>query len=813
MSAPLRIAHFPHVLEDYVPEDFPRPIKLPLGLPLNSSVENLPTIEKLLGAVTSRSFDLILVNRPALSGSSLDEIIDVLERCPDCPVLGVYGFDTRPTPTLDPEMPVNLIERIVDSAWMNEMADRAFKQRRWIRHHDELTSRVEAAHREVALKNQQIASREERLARLDKHVFDFFTLSQLGKTLSAIKSLEDLSRTFLTMVQEIHDSACCGLLLYDDYSKTFFLQDAVGLRFEDFEGESFSLESGTFSQLLKAGDPFPAVDSAGNYRFSIIITKLGLDRLKPHVWVPIKVRTQLIGILVIGSKPDGMAYHAEEMSFIAQMTTQAGVALETARINIQKERATRDLQKKMESLSILYSVSKAMNFMNDLRRVLRLILDKAVDAVGAEKASLMLIDEDTGELVVKAVRGIPSDIEEKINSGEVECQRIPYGEGIAGRVAATRSHILVDSVKGSNHFLGADQSFVDNILCVPLLSGDSCLGVINVTNKKSGEKFNEDDVNIMLTLAGQAAVTINNAKLYYLAITDGMTQLHIRRYFQQRLKEEVSRAKRFKHPLSVIIFDLDRFKLINDTHGHEAGDVVLVSVARIIKTQLRDVDMAARYGGEEFAIICPETTAEDGRVVAERLRNVIQSNRVPFGDVQLSISASFGIATCPDLVEDPDDLVRLADMALYRAKDKGRNRVEIATLADVPRLEAQRVESPDRASGTESPISGFEHASFDPDSPASLRGPEGTELRDTSQTYSPDEGSDSIKTGDGIDGSGAPAILKPQRRSRLIPKLDTVLGLDSASEKSRPQAANASVSHESAPPESVASPEDGETAH
>ncbi|MDX9859504.1 MAG: diguanylate cyclase [Rhodospirillales bacterium] len=171
-------------------------------------------------------------------------------------------------------------------------------------------------------------------------------------------------------------------------------------------------------------------------------------------------------------------------------------------------------------------------------------------------------------------------------------------------------------------------------------------------------------------------------KIREMAVTDELTGLFNRRHFFERLKVEMNRAKRYGHPLSCVILDLDHFKRVNDTHGHPAGDSVLRSVAQVLQSNCRSADVLARYGGEEFVGILPETTIEGAASMAEKVRMAIESMAVAVADGQdVRITASFGVAgvTQSDGAEiDEDELTRLADQALYRAKTTGRNRVECA---------------------------------------------------------------------------------------------------------------------------------------
>jgi len=515
---------------------------------------------------------------------------------------------------------------------------------------------------------------------LEKKVFDFFTLSQLGKSLISIQDMENLARVFTSAIYETSDAKNVALLIYDLEKKAFTYHYSVGLEVEKVKDIHFVEEEGLFWRVINGGEPFPIKDSNGSYHFERVIKKFHLELLESHTWVPLMVKNVLRGVLTLSEKKDGSLYSGPELVFISQLATQAAVAIDSAILNQQKSRATVALGKKMENLSVLYDVSKAMNFVNDLKKTLLLILDKSRSAVNAQKGSIMLLNKETQMLEVKVVRGIDPIAEKKINDGEFECTKIKVGEGVAGKVAETMQYMVVDNTANDNRFKKSENSNVDNIVCLPLVAEGECIGVMNVTNKMTGEKFSEEDVNLLLTLAGQVAVTINNANLYHLAITDGLTQLFINRYFRQKLHDEILRAKRYKHPLSLIMTDIDHFKKFNDTYGHQQGDAVLVTTAKIYRKTVRETDIPCRYGGEEFAIILPETDSEGAALTAERLRKEVESYEYPgLKGEKLKVMISLGVATYPVHAEDVEGLIEKADIALYACKEGGRNCYKVYT--------------------------------------------------------------------------------------------------------------------------------------
>jgi len=168
-----------------------------------------------------------------------------------------------------------------------------------------------------------------------------------------------------------------------------------------------------------------------------------------------------------------------------------------------------------------------------------------------------------------------------------------------------------------------------------------------------------------------------NAGLEQLAMTDYLTSLYNRRYFMQRGTEEFKRAKRNKQPLALLMLDIDQFKKVNDTYGHEAGDMALQQVASVLKSSLREIDILGRMGGEEFAVLLPNASLHEAGVLAERVQQIMANTsfELPGASLNINITISIGVAVMTDEMSVIDDILRNADAALYHAKNSGRNRV------------------------------------------------------------------------------------------------------------------------------------------
>ena len=430
------------------------------------------------------------------------------------------------------------------------------------------------------------------------------------------------------------------------------------------------------SKLWKSilnGELFEVIDQAGNLLFPAEFEKNGFEALRSQLWAPLGMREELIGLATFGSKGDNQPFNDVERYFLQQVSAHAAVCIKTCRLYEKREKEKEDLDKTLQNLSLLYSIGKAMNYISDLKKLLQFILGQAIEITSAEKGSLMLYDMETNQLNIRVLAGSEGKaFLEKVNNNEIKCRSFKPGEGIAGRVFLTAKPIVVNNIKKDDVFVDSEASYVRSIACIPMVVYNDVIGVINVTNKRYGMQFTDDDVEMLKAVADQAAVAINKAQLWDMAVTDSLTGLYVRRYFMVKLHEEVHRAERYNNILSLVMADLDRFKNVNDTHGHDAGDRVLKEIGRFLQQNVRDVDIVARYGGEEFVIMIPEAAKDAAYSMSERLRK--KFSKLKFENLP-QITISLGIATYPFDGKQPEDLLKNADAAMYAAKRAGRNQV------------------------------------------------------------------------------------------------------------------------------------------
>ena len=325
------------------------------------------------------------------------------------------------------------------------------------------------------------------------------------------------------------------------------------------------------------------------------------------------------------------------------------------------------------------------------------LIQQVVGMVSAFRCSVCHVDEDgtVGTLLIS--REILAS-REGLGSRTLKIDLNNYPE--LKLAMARQGPVVVNDIHGSEMMdpvaATLRQVGINALLVVPITLDDPVVGTLLLGLARKDDPFSERDVKIGELLAGIAANVIKNAYLHEnlasqnltlqkLAISDPLTGLYNRRFFDVRLSEEFRLAARHLVPLSVILLDIDHFKRVNDTHGHPAGDRVLVEIARVVQRTLRHSDCLARYGGEEFVLLLPLTDGEGARAKAEEIRAAIKGIALEVGGQVLTVTASLGVArydaaTCPD----PEALVSEADHALYLAKRSGRDQVQAFSPAADP---------------------------------------------------------------------------------------------------------------------------------
>ena len=351
----------------------------------------------------------------------------------------------------------------------------------------------------------------------------------------------------------------------------------------------------------------------------------------------------------------------------------------------QLEAKIEEVERKRQELEeTIRRVGDALATGLDRHGLVALAVRQAVDACEAEVGRALPLA--LGAFARSEVGSVARDLERVIEAAErdVFAVRPDVGPELLGALegdeSGERTRRAVSAQAGGAHAL--------SIGLRSLVDGPEYLGAISIA--RHGGPFTREEEELLEYLAGQAVVSIENASLHETverqAVTDELTGLANVRAFTSVLDRELERSRRFETPLGLLMLDIDDFKLVNDTYGHQQGDEVLAQVAGVLRDLSRDLDTAARYGGEEMAVVLPQTDVEGAEMLAERIREAVEALRVPRvrGGV-LGVTASFGVASVPYTAVDRESLIAAADAALYRAKRGGKNRVECApTLVSEP---------------------------------------------------------------------------------------------------------------------------------
>lgn len=374
--------------------------------------------------------------------------------------------------------------------------------------------------------------------------------------------------------------------------------------------------------------------------------------------VPVRVEGQIVGVLNVETRRAG-ALTQEDVHLMATIADHVGTVLARERV-LASERAAR---RKAESLE---HVAAVLNSTLEREELLGRVLDELNRLVPSDSTSVQLLEGETLRIV--AGRGFR-------NPAEVIGKSLPLTEDVPNLIVIRdRRPLIVDDVHRSyTTFWDRPKEGTRSWLGVPLVSRGKVIGMIAL-DRYAVNTFTQSEAETALAFANHVAIALENAGRYaetlQQAMTDDLTGLYNRRYFDQELKREVVRSQRYHHPFCLVMTDLDDFKRYNDQYGHPVGDQFLKELAEVMRRVMRPTDTLTRYGGEEFALILPETDASGAMQLAERLRKAVETHRfvAPETGEPCRVTLSLGVAAYPLHATDARGLIQAADQALLWAK-------------------------------------------------------------------------------------------------------------------------------------------------
>ncbi|HBO83548.1 MAG: hypothetical protein A2073_08495 [Deltaproteobacteria bacterium GWC2_42_11] len=343
----------------------------------------------------------------------------------------------------------------------------------------------------------------------------------------------------------------------------------------------------------------------------------------------------------------------------------------------ERQKKEEELNRRLEEHNALYKIGIQLSSAGRSEKIFDIILTSAMELVNAPAGSIVIIDERNGMFRLVLAKGFSQKF---ISESTIWQAR---AKGLTTAVLnSDKPTVISDITKETALSINPSllEEGIKSIAGIPLRYAEKAVGVLYL-NDFTERVFDERDISILNLMATQATLAIEKMQLLerveQLAITDELTGLYNHRYFSNTLSNEIFRAKRYKHSMSLVIIDIDNFKNYNDLYGHIYGNFILSAMADIFKKSVRKTDTVARYGGEEFAIILPETDKETAAMLAEKIRKEISDSCSPEKNRQImcGVTVSIGVAVLGEDADDEEDLVKRADEAMYHAKRSGKNRV------------------------------------------------------------------------------------------------------------------------------------------
>jgi len=483
---------------------------------------------------------------------------------------------------------------------------------------------------------------------------EFELLAQIGQVVSSRLDSEEVLRTVHRELARLFDARTFYIAFMDGDEVRFELEFDNGAQVPK---RTRRATNGLTEHIIRSGEPLLVRYGMEALRARIGAVRTGTPPAKCFCGVPIFMYGRAVGVMAALNYEREFVYEQRDLDVMKTAAGQVAVAMENARLFAEEQRR-----------------SKYLEFLNNISKTA--ISSQEPEAMMAEIVSEIQKNFRFDHIGIGILDYATKDIEIKAEAGTTEKalgRRVPLGVGILGRVARTGEASLVQNTE-TGRLLGILPES-KSVLCVPIAYGETLLGVLNVESRRENA-FAPQEVLILRTLADLLATALHNAfifqKMQQQSITDGLTGIKTRRFFNEALQSEWKRASRSGRPFSVVLIDLDKFKGVNDTMGHLEGDLVLARIGRILEQKSRSSNVVARYGGDEFVILMPETGVDQAQILSERLRLWIATDTMLN---ERQITGSFGVATFPNHGATAEDVLRVADVGMYTAKRSGGNRV------------------------------------------------------------------------------------------------------------------------------------------
>src|SRR5499427_4641104 len=491
---------------------------------------------------------------------------------------------------------------------------------------------------------------------------ELHVLNEIGRALSSTLNKEDLLRRIWEELRRLFDVENFYLASLDPP------RDLICFELETIHGVRMPKRSRPAGNhlteyVLRTRQPILIRDN-----YVTEVRKLGVEPIRTagsFCGVPLVAYDRAVGALCVFSDQD-RAFDEGHLELLRVLASEASIAIENARL-FQEERT------KARHLTLLNTISRhAIGTLNP-DEMLAKMTEELESGLSYDHIGIAVLDYSTRELVVQAEAGL--------RRGALG-HRVPLGSGLIGNVARAGNLVTFRTTSAADAAMRPMLADTSAAVGLPIFFAEQLHGVLYVESSNNVE-FTEEEILLLGTLADLIAGALHNAltfqKAQEQAITDGLTGVKTHRFFMEALSAEWKRSTRAGRAFALVLMDLDRFKFVNDFYGHLEGDLVLQRVGHILEANCRRSDVVARYGGDEFVILMPETSMEQARQLASKLRSWVCADTLLR---EKNVSASFGIACYPLHGSSPQELIQVADASMYLSKHQGGNTVSTADHVD-----------------------------------------------------------------------------------------------------------------------------------